>query len=499
MGQIGYSSGFGFQSTYGTWHSNFEVYLPWPDGGFAQFWHDGVKWNGPVVIAGRPLASVAAYQSRFKSKGGSHGNFELAAVTAAGDIEIWWRDSKSLTWTFGTNLSRPRDDLGQAVERFRGIAFGRHHILDEDTPEPDYILASSYGGEGLRIYQRNSTTTHQWDDGDKLLQLRPNETGINVYGGDPVTGDYDGLGWALGTVGDTRNDFDEAGNAQAVLAACKVDGSLTVRQTTPSYFVGGGGQAGATAGSTMRVWEREDVIGHEVRGRPAVIQSDRNYRRGFFIFAPAKHGNYELVAPLAAGGFAYYVRNNNTGLTWNYQGAVGTEVYDEVALLQDNGERVGDRTGALHVFAWQRGAKWFHEFIQYDWDGGMRWVGPTTVGQRVIPRPAPERWDITCARYGRQFNQPRYVYAVGGVRNGQPWTLSTAQVISMILNGTHEFRTVAPDGSTAAVRVGDWHHRTDPGAVPFNPNARTGYRGLYLTTAADNKLQNNLLHLPACP
>ncbi len=61
MGQIGYSSGFGFQSTYGTWHSNFEVYLPWPDGGFfAQFWHDGVKWNGPVVIAGRPLTSVAA-------------------------------------------------------------------------------------------------------------------------------------------------------------------------------------------------------------------------------------------------------------------------------------------------------------------------------------------------------------------------------------------------------------------------------------------------------
>src|SRR5713101_1737536 len=137
----------------------------------------------------------------------------------------------------------------------------------------------------------------------------------------------------------------------------------------------------ATVGSTLVTYWRDDggtmawdgptVIGSGARGTPGFVQSRHGTK-----------GNFEVVAPRAAGGLAHYWRNNDAaGLPWSTPTPFGNSsyVYDAVALMRSNyglgNLEVIARTGStLHHYWREDGTTW-------------AWHGPTVVASGVQGAP----------------------------------------------------------------------------------------------------------------
>jgi hypothetical protein len=478
MGQIGYSSGFAFQSTFK--NKNLEVFIPWPEGGIAHYWRNH-KWNGPVLFGTGSYRSVAVFEGPYGSFGKKHGNFELLGLTTDGRLVHWWRENdRGLIWHLG-------GELPNSAQGFTGLTFGRNHNSeggDENSIEEWHAIAAE-AGQGCRIFLRYEDDQHRWTGGERLRQLLDSST-VLTLNSKPLLGHFDGLGWAHGTVGDTRTNFDEAYASQAVFVGTRSDGLLVAHEDEPQFAATGTGKVFMTNRFAWR-WDRPQRIGGPARGRPCIIQSDRGHRDlgfwGTFTLRNPRHGHYEVVVPSRDGGFLHFWRDNNTGDSWNFAGRIGAELYDEVALFQDGGKlRVGDETGQLHVFAWRRGERWLHHFTQSHYEDRFEWKGPLTVGYKA---PGPQEvWEVTCASYSTFRGYPAYVHAIGGVRDGRPWRRTKREAIKMIKSGAVEFRTVAPNGSSAAVRIG---------AIVMGNGISE-----HLTTSPDFRKDNNLLSLPLC-
>jgi hypothetical protein len=91
---------------------------------------------------------------------------------------------------------------------------------------------------------------------------------------------------------------------------------------------------------------------------------------------------------------------------------------------------------------------------------------------------------VTCASYSNFHNYPAFVHGIGGIRNGRPWRVTQREAINMIESGRYQFRTVAPNGSSARVHVG---------VMVVGKGIKK-----HLTTTADFRKDNNLLSLPLC-
>jgi hypothetical protein len=124
------------------------------------------------------------------------------------------------------------------------------------------------------------------------------------------------------------------------------------------------------------IWyRRRTPIATGVRGTPGFIQNARE-----------KHGNFEVVVPLAAGGLARWWRNNHhPDLVWEGPELFGEGLFDAVALTQSNfglaRERFGpemgfvEPTGNLEVVARQG------DRLLFFWRDvkTARWHGPKLI------------------------------------------------------------------------------------------------------------------------
>lgn len=376
--QIGYASGFAFQSTYGP--GNYEVFIPWPDGGMAHYWYDG-KWHGPVQFGSGTVVSVSAMESNWQHHdNGDHGNFELLALTreeGASRARAWFRENKSpFEWHGATDLP--------GSSGYTSIALGKYVPRREWPLEynQDFVAYGSPHGGGIRVHVR---TKAEWEEGE-VVRERPVWDATGNAWGDPVDHRPMGMGWAHGTVGARYpEDFENEPGREALV------------YTLPNGFL-------AFRENVFRNHQRRIVthravkVGEGVRGRPTILQSSRGYDSGttwpiLYYFDPSRHGNYEVFAPAEDGGVAHFWRDNNDDPNkwqWKSAGVVGTERYDEVAAFQNNRMRDGDKTGRINLFAWKRGEKWFHHFIHtHNASGRFRWDGPETVGlkHRILTKP----------------------------------------------------------------------------------------------------------------
>ena len=486
MGQIGYSSGFAFQSSFGTWQ-NRELFIPWPSGGIAHFWYDS-KWNGPAIIGSDKVTSLAVWESHHQSvSNGDHGNFELMAVVG-NKLVHWWRENgDGFQWHRGVELPLV---TSADSSRKASVTFGHTPLFDPKKYPVKFYAIVTEPEQGLRVFSRNPETL-QWNNGERMTQLPANATEMGSLE-EPITGHYTGLGWALGTVGDTNTEFEHMTIGRAAFVATREDGTLICHDDeNQMYIAGSQGLPNATINFTRR-WHKGQVVGAGAKGRPCILQTDRGYRGAILFivawFSPPRHGNYELFAPAVDGGVLHFWRDNNEGdKFWRSAGKIGHEHYDEVSAFQDVNETEGDETARIHLFAWRRGEKWVHHFEQLHRADGFHWRGPFTIGERDpshLMDPMP--WIITCVDSGTFQGRRKWVKQVGGIRDGQRWRMTKEEVIREIRAGRKRFETMSPDGRKARVRVVDY---IDPDKGIFHP---------YLTTEMDEIAGNNLLNLPSC-
>ncbi|MER7244799.1 hypothetical protein [Kribbella sp. NPDC000426] len=363
MGQIGLSSGFAQQGSYGP--GNWELVIPWPDGGFAAFYRDDSGWHGPLVVtppASPVVRSLAFMEGDYQSESnGDHQNFELIAVEG-GKLVHWWRDNaEPFAWHRGAELP--------GITTAGGVTLGRSHwgVPPKQThPVHEAMLV-----------------TAQLSGGGVLSFEMPRQIGNNpppLVWTQAGTVDYpeqlfEGLGWAFGAVGSTDPDWDEstryASFVSAIRLAVRSDGNLLSYE----WFHDGTGQ---------QMNENPGYVGTGVRGRPAVLESDRGYNRSWPGSAQWHHGHYEAFAPAAGGGVTHFWRANEDGIgeAWNLGATVGRLVYDEVSAFQsrDEEKNLNDSTAPLQVFARIDGERWVHHFTHRDLESGFEWRGPFKIG-----------------------------------------------------------------------------------------------------------------------
>jgi hypothetical protein len=114
-----------------------------------------------------------------------------------------------------------------------------------------------------------------------------------------------------------------------------------------------------------------------VTGTPSLIQSS------YFT-----HGNFEVVVPLAAGGFAHFWRDNDAAVpVWYGQAIVGASegLIDDVALIQSN-YGTPALPGNFEVVA-RIGDRLAH-FWRDNGDPAQTWYGPVYFATGVSGTPA---------------------------------------------------------------------------------------------------------------
>src|SRR5262245_41686319 len=117
-------------------------------------------------------------------------------------------------------------------------------------------------------------------------------------------------------------------------------------------------------------WKEPAYFASGLSGRPAFIQSSLGER-----------GNYEVVAPLAAGGLAHYFRgNDDPSEPWSQPVVFATSLgrVDSVALIQSN---FGD-PGNLELIARSSNALWH---FWRDSGAAPAWRGPNPVLMTGFP------------------------------------------------------------------------------------------------------------------
>jgi hypothetical protein len=124
------NGGFFIQSAAGE-QGNFEVVVPWEQGGLAHFtrMNDArdVPWTRPVLFGSNRYVSTCLLQTDFKSSEGKQFNLEVMAVTDEGDIHVWVRDNgPDFTWNGpGPLLFAP------------GVWGGSPNLVQAGTPQSD--------------------------------------------------------------------------------------------------------------------------------------------------------------------------------------------------------------------------------------------------------------------------------------------------------------------------------------------------------------------------
>jgi hypothetical protein len=491
MGQVGYASGFVQQTSYGP--GNVSVFIPWPTGGFAEYWYDQNRrsWNGPVVIGSGRISSLSWHEGDYQSHdNGDHFNFEMVTVED-GVLAYWWRENKApFAWNRAPELLDPiglslsehlHGQIGPAIlgRTHNPTPSGIEHTFDAPFHQ-DLLAFAPYANGGVAQFTRTAAGM-RWDGGGKATRFDGHTT-LGAITSAPIEGVYSGVAWALGVVGNSQfnnkfgppwdtnwlSDFDPSRIAW--------DGK---------WIIVGVGTDGAFLSFEPHMSMQQ--LGTGLRGRPAVIETDRG-RANPAIGFPT-YGNYEAFAPSRDGGIRHFWRANppredELPTFWNEAATVGNELYDEVSViqLQDDWAPDEDQTPPLWLFGRIDGESWVDVFHQRHTDLGFLWEQVDGLGD-------PNRsdvWEVGCVK-SRFIPSPgherRLVLGIGGTHLGEQWKLDEAQAIDDIQARRRRFRTKAPDGSAAWVHV-------ETSSVTGHP---------FLTTSIDVIFQNNLSAMPECP
>ena len=238
------------------------------------------------------------------------------------------------------------------VEPERKLTDEKIEVLGPISGTPSF-LQSTYGRMGnfeLVVPLASGGLAYYWRDNDdiRLLWHGPVKFGIGA-------GKLDGVSLIQG-------NFGEMGNLE--LAATDFGGHHLMhfwRDSGPDPF-----------------WHGPSPISEEslvplFSGAPSMIWSNSSCR-----------GNFDLVVPLAQGGFSYYRRNNDDpNLPWygplNFAEKAG--IFEAVTLIQSN---FGD-PGNLEIVARSGDSL---EFFWREYEQDMIWHGPETIATGVAGTPS---------------------------------------------------------------------------------------------------------------
>lgn len=365
-------SGFLIQSTFGGGdHKNFEVIVPNPDGGMTHYWRDnehGAQWKrGGDFGAGRGLVeSVSFIEGDYQTDDNSgHYNFELVALRN-GSLEHWARENADPFRWFGPTPITDALFVAGGVS----LVMGGYKYRDNngDVMHDDLYVASGSTFRQLGLWKRKDDPFGQdggrvWTPAEIVDQLGMT-TGTSMIVSRYASGDVD------------PNSFDTY-EIQHLIAACRDDELVIFR--SEGHFIG----AQVPPQPPFR-WKPYGV-GRGYRGKPSLIQSRFGLREP--VFGAPHYGNYELVAPMLAGGIAHFWRDNGDTRhvtlyddlsVWAEPHAFAQEyVYDEVSLIQSDYSLHGNNFD-FELVARRRGMRGFDFWWRED-ASPFRWFGPEHV------------------------------------------------------------------------------------------------------------------------
>ncbi|MBP0632920.1 hypothetical protein [Cupriavidus sp. AcVe19-1a] len=392
---------------------NFEVVIPWPDGGLAHFWRDNddpaKTWHGPTIFGRGRYQGASVIESDFRTFDARLGNLEVVAVAENGDAEHWWREnggtfrwSQAPTVVAGASQGVPA--LAYSGARFKGSGF--FFDLDAHGPSEFFVVIPSKGGGFNMFRRRNDERPNLFGSGSTL----PN--GWEQISSPPVFSsissailrdrDFVGLGLALTTLKNITTfagwkamregvEFDIV-SGDILVCGGSSEGALSILEW--SYTRNRPGEVSGQLWIDATSLTLPTPLGHELRpfrGRPAIIQADYGLDEigeiGGFFGDDAEYGNLEVVAPAKAGGLLHFWRDNGDhGDTpildngWSFGTKFGEAIYDEVSMIQS---RFGTgENGNLEVIARRHNQRGFDFFWREDSD--RVWRGPIAVVGEIL-------------------------------------------------------------------------------------------------------------------
>jgi hypothetical protein len=304
------------QSTYGN-KGNFEIVVPQPEGGLANYWrdndHEDLPWQGPELfgIEAGFFDAVSMIQSDF-----AKGNLELVAVDVGGhNIMHFWRDpAPGSEWQGPTYINEK-----SLVPIFSG------------NPALIWSTIGHRGNFEIVVPRPQGGFSYYWrDNDDELLPwLGPYDFAVDSGIFDAVTM--------------IQSNFNDPGNLE--LMARSGDQLFSFWRDSKQNFE----------------WKGPFPIATGVEGTPSMIQSTFGNK-----------GDFELAVPLPSGGIIYYRRDNDDPqLTWYGPFMFGMSLgkVEAVSLIQSN---FGD-PGHLELVAQVEGHL---AFFWRDSGPDFRWNGP---------------------------------------------------------------------------------------------------------------------------
>ncbi|WP_250287141.1 hypothetical protein [Streptomyces atroolivaceus] len=381
-------SGFFLQSRTGQ-TGNFEVVIPWPDGGLAHYWRDNehaaLPWHGPALFArNNRYIAASLSESDFKTYLTSPlKNLEVIATREDGGLEHWWRENGAgYVWSSAGILLSGM--VGAPALAYPGAIF-EQGFFDEDLeahePVENYVAVPLSGG-GFELFSGSLERLESMGIPD------PND----MFSGLLTDRNYVGVGIALTTLFNqtvkaswkAMRELHPEQRGDIVVAAVSDQGALNLYKH---------GQKPTGAFPSARGWSdglaitQPTELGHVLRpfrGRPCLLQSDYGLdeESDWVPFDGADLGNLELMAPGKNGGILHFWKANGSHgeegaslpLGWSFASQIGSSQYDEVSFIQSN---FGDADhGPLEMIARHREQKGFDFFWR---DDGFIWHGPVAV------------------------------------------------------------------------------------------------------------------------
>lgn len=394
------SGGFFIQSRAGE-SGNFEVVIPWPDGGLAHFWREndapGAPWHGPAIFSSGQYVGASVADSDFAAfRSSSIKNLEVIAVTEGGQVEHWWRENGgAFIWHKAATLFEDGTGVPALAYTFATFQEGEFGI-DLDSHEPsEFYFAVPFRDGGLRLVSRLNAL-----DGPKEwkqiggFREKPMNLGSSVLSDK----NFVGVSLALTTL---RNATTYAGwremkegvndplvRGDIVIAAVSDQGALNIYIWGAGPPVVFGSRDIWTQGTSLTLPTELGQVLRPFRGRPSILQSDYGLSEahGFVPWSEANYGNLEVVAPGKDGGILYFWRRNGehsspTPITegWTFQSKIGEAVYDEVSLIQSN--YGNDDHCNLELVARRRDQRGFDFFWR---EPDLVWRGPFVVERQAL-------------------------------------------------------------------------------------------------------------------
>ena len=395
--------GWFIQSRAGANRNNFEVVIPWPNGGLAHFYRDNgnnaLQWYGPTLFAtGSHYQGVSITESDDRAFQGTPAkNLEVVAVRQDGVLEHWWRENGgALTWRLGSEVAQRCSGVPAIV--YSGAMFDDIILIPgahQDSHKPGMLHVVAAGDNaGFNYYIKSTASDSRWTQ--VPYQSIPADSINAIIPGGKLTG----MGIILTPVGANSSyssykgvaeDTSCAHQGQTYIVAGSEQNALLCWVTSDAYFEElspGGVHCNWLAGDTITK-PGPDIHSEELRafyGRPSLIQGD--YRQDDSgIFDEGDYGNFELVSPLKAGGLLHRARNVGSPhdlqkLTsgWGPATQFGSGLYDEVSLIQSD---YGGDNGNLELVA-RNSCQFGFDFY---WRTGITWNGPIFFGKDsgVIP------------------------------------------------------------------------------------------------------------------